>query len=226
MLDGTVLDRVGSINDLEVIMDEKMTLPEHVNAKAFAMLGFIRRLSLEFRDPCTVKSLYTSLVRPKPKYASSVWSSFYNFRVDRVERVCVVWGWTDIHDLPPYEDRCALLHFDTLTKRRSIACMMFIIDVLSGRVNSPNLLSVLELITPRYPTRGTEFLRIDFHRTNYGIHEPSATRQFNEVIGLFDFGLTRDLFFYPILHRFSEICTWTSLCYIKLSKVVDRIAFV
>jgi hypothetical protein len=33
-------------------------------AKAYAMLGFIRRLSLEFRDPYTLKSLYTSLVRP------------------------------------------------------------------------------------------------------------------------------------------------------------------
>jgi hypothetical protein len=28
------------------------------------------------------------------------------------------------------------------------------------------------LITPRYPIPGTEFLRIDFHRTNYGNHEP------------------------------------------------------
>jgi hypothetical protein len=64
-------------------------------------------------------------------------------------------------------------------------------------VNSLNLLSVLDLIiTLRYPTRGTELLRIDFHRTNYGIHEPmsSAMRQFNEVIGLFDFGLTQDQF--------------------------------
>jgi hypothetical protein len=52
-------------------------------------------------------------------------------------------GWTDMYDLPPYEDRCVLLHLDTLTKRRSIVCVMFIIDVLSGRVNSPNLLSVL-----------------------------------------------------------------------------------
>jgi hypothetical protein len=91
-------------------------------------------------------------------------------RVDRVERV-QRWfiryalhglGWTDMHDLPPYENRCALLHLDTLTKRRSIACVMFIFDVLSGRVNPPNLLSVLDLITPRYPTRGTELLRIDF----------------------------------------------------------------
>jgi hypothetical protein len=91
---------------------------------------------------------------------------------------------------------------------------MFILDVLNGRVNSPNFLSVLDLITPLYPTRGTEFLPIDFHRTNYGFHEPmlGAMRQFNEVIGLFGFGLTRDQFLnrlrltlkaYPTLHRFA-----------------------
>jgi hypothetical protein len=52
MLGGTVLNRMSSINDLGVIMDEKMTFSEHVDfmvAKAFAM--FMRRLSLEFRDP-------------------------------------------------------------------------------------------------------------------------------------------------------------------------------
>jgi hypothetical protein len=50
MLGGAVL-RVSSINDLEVIMNEKMTFSEHVDvmvAKVFAMLGFIRRLLLEF----------------------------------------------------------------------------------------------------------------------------------------------------------------------------------
>jgi hypothetical protein len=68
MLAGTVLDRENSINDLGVIMDEKMNFSEHVDVmvgKAFAMLGFIRCLSLEFRDPYTLKSLYTTLVRPK-----------------------------------------------------------------------------------------------------------------------------------------------------------------
>jgi hypothetical protein len=139
---------VSSINDLRVIIDEKMTFSEHVDvmvAKAFSMLGFIRRLSLEFRDPYTLKSLYTSLVRQKLEYASCVWNPFYNVRVDRVKRmqrqfiryVLHVLDWTDMHDLPPYEDRCALLHLDTLTKRRSIACVIVIFDVLSGRVNSP-----------------------------------------------------------------------------------------
>jgi hypothetical protein len=68
MLDETMFDRMSSINDLGVIMDEKMTFSEHVDvmvAKALAMLGFIRRLLLEFRDPYTLKFLYTSLVRSK-----------------------------------------------------------------------------------------------------------------------------------------------------------------
>jgi hypothetical protein len=105
-------------------------------------------------------------------------------------------GWTDIYDLPPYEHRCALLRLDTLLKTRSIACIMFIFDVLGGRMNSPNLLSALGLKTPRYRTRGSEFLRIGFHCTNYGVHEPMsvAMREFNEVIGLFDFILTHNQF--------------------------------
>jgi hypothetical protein len=73
MLGETVLDRVSSIKDLGVTMNEKMTVSEHVDVmvgKAFAMLGFIRRLSLELRDPYSLKSLSTSLVRPKLQYAS------------------------------------------------------------------------------------------------------------------------------------------------------------
>jgi hypothetical protein len=110
---------------------------------------------------------------------------------------------------------------ECLTKRWSIACVMFIFDVLSERVNSPNLLSVLDLITPRYLTCDADVG--DFHWTNYGLHEPmsGAMRQFSEVIGLFEFGLTRDQFLnclklyfytYPTLHRFSEsIAHWIIL---------------
>jgi hypothetical protein len=83
MLVGNVLGQVSSINDLWVIMDEKMNFSEHVDVtvgKAFAMLGFIRRLLFEFKDAYTLKSLYTSLVCPKLEYASCVWSPFYDMR--------------------------------------------------------------------------------------------------------------------------------------------------
>jgi hypothetical protein len=95
-------------------MNEKMNFSEHVDVmvgKAFVMLEFIRRLSFELRDPYTLRSLYTSLVRPKLAYASCVCSPFYDVRVDKVERVQRRFiryalrslGWTDIYDLPPYE---------------------------------------------------------------------------------------------------------------------------
>jgi hypothetical protein len=67
MLGGTVRDRVSSINDLGVIMAEKMNFSEHVDvmvAKGFTIIGFIRRLSLGFRYPYTLKSL----VCPKLEY--------------------------------------------------------------------------------------------------------------------------------------------------------------
>jgi hypothetical protein len=50
IMNRTVLDRVSSVNDLGFIMDEKMIFLEHVDVmvgKDFAMLGFIRKLSLE-----------------------------------------------------------------------------------------------------------------------------------------------------------------------------------
>jgi hypothetical protein len=54
---------------------------------------------------------------------------------------------------------CFDLPFETLTKIRSDACVMFFLDVLSGGVGSPNLLSLVNVITHQYRTRGGEFLR-------------------------------------------------------------------
>jgi hypothetical protein len=67
LLAGAVLDRASSINNLRVIMDEKINFLKHVNVMVgnmFAMLGLIRTLSIEFRDPYTMRSFYTPLVDP------------------------------------------------------------------------------------------------------------------------------------------------------------------
>jgi hypothetical protein len=67
---------------------------------------------------------------------------------------------------------------------------MFIFDVLGGTINSPNLLSALDIGLGR----GSEFIRIGFHRTNYGVHEPLSAAMLKLARGHFDFILTRNQF--------------------------------
>jgi hypothetical protein len=83
---GIILDRVDSINDLGVIMDSKVSFTGHIDVtveRALAMLSFVKRLSFQFKDPYTLKTLYVSFVRPKLEYTSCAWRPFYGARTHR-----------------------------------------------------------------------------------------------------------------------------------------------
>jgi hypothetical protein len=73
-------------------------------------------------------------------------------------------GWTDMCELPPYVDRCALIRLETLAERYFVY-----FDILSGRVSSSNLLSLISINASWYHTRAGDFLRVDLHRTNYSV---------------------------------------------------------
>jgi hypothetical protein len=91
-----------------------------------------------------------------------VWAPFYDVHVNRVEwmqrklirfALCGL-GWTGLYDLAPYEDRCALFHIDKLFKRRTVVCIMFVFDILSGRVRS-----MVHIVAPWYQSRFVSIAR-------------------------------------------------------------------
>ena len=145
-----------------------------------------------------------SFVRSRLEYACCVWQPFYEVHVSRIERIQEKFvkyalrrlGWDITRDLPPYTHRCMLLSLDTLKMRRDTARILFIFDILSGRVSSPPLLAEVGLCVPSYITRRHDFFQIDYHRTNYGTFEPinAALYSFNEIADLFDFDLSRSQF--------------------------------
>jgi hypothetical protein len=195
------------MTDLGVILDSKLSFREHIDSvvnKGSTMFGFIKRLSREFQDPYTLKVLYVTYVRSKLEYANCVWQPFYDTHMNRIERIqenfikhaLRQFRWNVNLDLPPYKDHCRVLVMDTLKKRRDVARVLLVFNLLSGKIDSPKLLSQINLSVPLYQTRGREFLFVEFHRTNYGIYEPvnAAARGFNEFSGLFDFNITRDTF--------------------------------
>ncbi|XP_055539095.1 uncharacterized protein LOC129726434 [Wyeomyia smithii] len=66
------LHRVSSICDLGVTIDKELNFNDHIGimtAKAFSVLGFIRRHASEFTDIFAIKSLYCTLVRSILEYA-------------------------------------------------------------------------------------------------------------------------------------------------------------
>jgi hypothetical protein len=75
-------------------------------------------------------------------------------------------------------------------KQALIDASFVFVDILSGRVYSSNLLSLISINAPCYHTRASNFLRVDFHRrTYYGVYEPlnGAVQSFNEFDGLSTF---------------------------------------
>jgi hypothetical protein len=84
------LERVTTFKDLGVVLDHQLDFREHVNyivAKSNSLLGFVRRMTRDFRNPYSIRNLYCSLVRSNLEYSSIIWNPAYKIHIDRIERV-------------------------------------------------------------------------------------------------------------------------------------------
>jgi Reverse transcriptase (RNA-dependent DNA polymerase) len=206
-LSNHTLERVDSIRDLGVLLDPKLDFRIHVDGlivRAARMLGYVRRIGREFKDPYTLKTLYVSFVRSLLEYAATIWNPYYAIHANRIEAVqkkflrfaLRMLNWNRDLPLPPYFQRCRLLDLDTLTDRRRMSCVLLINDILCGKLDCANILCNLKLTVPSYITRNRVLLAEVSHRTNYGQMEPlnRAIRIFNEFSGDFEFGASRNVF--------------------------------
>ncbi|XP_036346901.1 uncharacterized protein LOC118756232, partial [Rhagoletis pomonella] len=77
-----VLNRCSDMKDLGVIFDTKLTFSKHIDfivSKPFALFGFIRRNTRDFKDP--------NLVRSRLEYCSLIWNPYYDVYSGKIERV-------------------------------------------------------------------------------------------------------------------------------------------
>lgn len=204
---GELVQRTETIWDLGVTLDSALSFRNHheeIIDKARRQLGFVSKLSKEFRDPYTLKSLYVSLVRPLLETASIVWDPYHSTVASRIESVQKRFvrfalrnlPWNDPQNLPPYESRCQLIGLDTLTQRRKRAKAIFIAKLLAAEIDAPNLLVLVNINVPGYATRRPEFFRLPFRRWDYTSQEPIRAMMecFNHVVHLYDFNVTTNNF--------------------------------
>jgi hypothetical protein len=207
VFDAQSIERSRVVNDLGVILDDKLTLNVHIDhivSKAMRSLGFIKRFGQEFKDPFILRVLYCTYVRSILEFASSVWSPYYqchNLRIEKVQRNFTRFAlrclnWIDRSNLPEYSVRCSLLNLCKLSDRRIMSDVMFIFDILSGRIFCSELLALINFNVNLHNTRNSNFIYLRAHRTAYGSNNAfdRCIRNFSEFYFLFDFNLSRDRF--------------------------------
>lgn len=207
-IDGIQLTRVKIIQDLGVWFDEQLTFNRHIDyvtSKAYSMLGFVKRICKQFTNIHALKSVYFAHVRSYLEYASVVWHPHQFIHISRIESIQKKFLMYALrrtvhrdhnYRLPNYLERCASIEIEPLWRRRINLNVMYVFDLLRGRINSPNLASKIRFNNPVREFRVNEFLVVDFHRTDYGQHEPmnSIIRMFNAFSQLYDESLTRNVF--------------------------------
>ena len=86
----TPLARVNEINDLGVLLDDKLTFGPHranIIDRASRQLGFLMKVSKDFTNIHCLISLYSALVRSIVESSAIVWAPYQTTWIDRIERL-------------------------------------------------------------------------------------------------------------------------------------------
>lgn len=190
-----------------ITLDSNMNFNRHIEfviAKAFSMLGFIKRICYKFRDVRALKSIYCAHVKSHLEYASVVWQSHCANRMNEesIQKQLVLYALrrTVARDensrLPSYESRCKVLGIDSLKRKRINLSAYFVFDLLTNRIDALELRSQVVINEPVRRLREHQFLTVNYHRTNYGYYEPvnMLCVIFNSIAHLFNATVSRSIF--------------------------------
>lgn len=179
-LDSVTIPRSQCVRDLGVLFDSKLSFNPHIDAicnKASKMLGFVVRSTRDFPDTLSFKILYCSLVRNTLEFASCIWNPVYSYNCARIEqiqhRALKTLGWkshsSDLSDFSLQKTFNLL----PLSVRREMFDMITLFNILQNNIDSPDLLSSINVNVPGYVTsRQTLPFRPPFVRTNYLQNSP------------------------------------------------------
>lgn len=162
--------------DLGVTLDSKLLFDKHIEnilAKAMKTLGFLFRVTKDFKSIKTLKILFCSLVRSHLEYASQVWNPRYVKYIDLLEKPQrkFLKFINFKHNIfsSDYVDSCKRQHILPLIKRREAADLSFLHSIVLNLIDCPSLLSKVKLLVPVRLACRRKYLKLHapLCRTNY-----------------------------------------------------------
>ena len=84
------LESVHIYKDLGVLTSSNLSWNSHIDsitAKAYKVLGLVKRTCMDFEDITTLRTLYCSLVRPLLEYSCETWNLHTQRHINRIEAI-------------------------------------------------------------------------------------------------------------------------------------------
>lgn len=193
-IDNIPLEEVSVIRDLGVMLDSQLSFTSHIDeiiGKAYKLLGFVWRNCKIFRNKTALVTAYFALVRSTLEYCSNVWNPQYKCHQDRIERIQKRFlFYLSVHQkklpsLTSYTDRLRFFNIPSLENRRRISDQVLLFKILTGLIDSPQLLSKIGFTVPRLNSRIANFrpFALNNYRTNLGSHSviPRICKEHNKI---------------------------------------------
>ena len=195
----TVLERARDIKDLGVTFDSHLVFDRHIEqiiSKSLRMLGFIIRNTSCFRDLTAIKLLYFTYVRSRLEYADVVWAPYYETyktEIEKVQRKFLKYIFFRKHGYYPirgYDQELLLHEFDMLPleTRRMLSGLTFLYKLCNQKIDSPDLMSLLNFREQRESTRRIQLFNCPRAKTNLMLKSPVYVMlsRFNKISHLCD----------------------------------------
>ena len=171
-----------TVRDLGVTLDSTLSFVPHIGEicnKALKMLGFVKRVTADFTNVKSLKTLYCSLVRSHLEYCSSVWSPYYAVHINKIEQIqhkFLRYAAYKLNipcdEIADYTNLENTLNLNTLSLRRRKHDLKILYNIINYRLYDPNLLGKINFHVPPCNTRHNYIFTQPFHRTNYGLNSP------------------------------------------------------
>ena len=136
-IDANKLDWVSLHRDLGLLTSDALSWNYHIanmTAKANSTLGLIKRTCRDVNDVTTLKTLYSSLMRPKVEYASQVWNPYMKSTTNCIESIQRRATKFILKSVDDYLVRLLELRLLSLEDRRFIADVVFFYKVVNDHV--------------------------------------------------------------------------------------------
>ena len=183
---------VSVIRDLGVLIDSKLTYSAHYNhmiSKAWALLGLIKRSTLEFKRPDSIVAIFNALVRSVLEYAVPIWNPCYKSHIIRIEKVqrsltrYLAFKDKSCPFRADYQQRLSHFNLQSLENRRHVADSVTLYKICHSKLDCSDLLSQVNLVVPRLAPRHPlkKIFLTNASKSNLGKFSP-----INRIINLYN----------------------------------------